>query len=251
MTTQSLTLRPNAGFWRAAWHYIAVVPFHAIRKWVALFLITTGTLYASAMFNMQHGVFPAEVAYPLAVGIEWTYLSVLAYATELRNGKWSGWMIVAGALTSGLYGVLYVLGHYAVIPAKPEDGQALLLALAHVGPLIALLLLYTLCKRDYTAEQREYADRQRAREETWRDEKLAIEIGRQRLDLERERLRLTRAQRRADTMTAPASAPTAARISRQQAAQLARRHNVSERTIWRWLRDGKLTAADIRTTEEV
>ncbi len=215
MTTAALTLKPEAKFWGRMNHYVLTIPFHAIRKWFALFLITTGTLYASAMFNMQHGVFPPEIAYPLAVGIEWTYLSGLAYATELRSGKWSGWMIVVGALTSGLYGVLYILGHYHVIPDKPDDTQALILALAHVAPLIFLLLLYTLCKRDFTAEQREYADRQRAREEQWRDEQLLVKIERERIDLEKERLALTQQQVRAKTYACPSCASP---LTQQQAA---------------------------------
>lgn len=210
-----LALKPNASFWAKAWHVIAVVPFYAIRKWLALFLITTGTLYASAMFNMQHGVFPAEVAFPLAVGIEWTYLSGLAYATELRKGRWSGWMIGAGALTSGLYGVLYIVGHYDVIPAHPTEGQAVALALAHVAPLIALLLLYTLCKRDYIAEQRERGDKEYERAEKWRDEKLAIEIERERLALERDRLTLTQQQVKAKTYACPSCGVP---LTQQQAA---------------------------------
>lgn len=224
MTT--LTLRNDAAWWERALHIAITVPFYAIRKWLALFLITTGTLYASAMFNMQHGVFPPEIAYPLAIGIEWTYLSGLAYATEMRSGRWSGWMIVAGALTSGLYGVLYILGHYGVIPAQPDPMTALTLALAHVLPLIALLLLYTLCKRDYTAEQRAYADRQREREEQWRDERLSLEIERERekaqieqererLALERERLALTTQQAKAKTYGCPSCG---ASLTQQQAA---------------------------------
>lgn len=210
-----LTLKPDTNLWGRLSHYALVVPFHAIRKWFALFLITTGTLYASAMFNMQHGVFPPEVAFPLAIGIEWTYLSGLAYATELRSGKWSGWMIVVGALTSGLYGVLYILGHYHVIPETPDDAQALALSLAHVAPLIFLLLLYTLCKRDFTAEQREEADRQRGRAEKWRDEKLSIEIERERIGLEKERLALSQKQVRAKTYSCPSCATP---LTQQQAA---------------------------------
>lgn len=253
MTTSSLTLHEGAGIWKSAWHTIVVVPFYAVRKWLALFLITSGTLYASAMFNMQHSVFPWWVAFPLAIGIEWTYLSGLAYATELRKSGWSNWMIGAGALTSGLYGVLYIVGHYEAIPARPTGAQALALAFAHVVPLIALLLLYTLCKRDFMAEQRQYTDRQRQREETWRDEQLEIEIEKQRLDLERKRLLLTRAQRRADNVSAPVSnvsSTDAATVSRHQVAQLAQKYRVSERTIWRWIRDSKLSAADINMTAE-
>jgi hypothetical protein len=215
MTVQALRLPNNATFWESFWHYSVGIPLQAIQRWFAIFLITTGTLYGSTMFNMQHGVFPVWVAVPLAVGTEWTYLSGLAYATEMRNGKWSGWMIVAGALTSGLYGVLYILGHYGVIPAQPDPAGALVLALAHVAPLIMLLLLYTLCKRDYTTEQREQADRQREREEHWRDEKLLIEIEKEKIALDRERLSLTQQQVKAKTYACPTCGVA---LTQQQAA---------------------------------
>ncbi len=185
MTTSTLTLRSDINNWYKAWYYIAIVPFYAIQKWFALFLITTGTLYASAMFNMQHEVFPPIVAYTLAVGIEWTYLSGLAYATELKNTNTkSTWMIAMGALTSGMFGVMYILGHYNVIPSSPDGWVAWTLAFLHVLPLIILLFLYTLCKRDYLNEQSEVVSRTRDREERWRDGKLLLEIEKEKIDLE-------------------------------------------------------------------
>ncbi len=207
MTTATLHLSPTASRAARLWHHGVVVPWHAVRQWFAVFLITSGTLYASAEFNMLHGVFPAWVAVPLAVGIEWTYLSGLAYATELRSNRWSTKMIAAGALTSGLYGVLYILGHYGIVPEHPEPDQAVMLALAHIAPLIAMLFLYTLCKRDFMVERRAdqdvviarqqtIADDDRARAERWRDEKLQIEIERDRLALDRERVRLDRVRTR-------------------------------------------------------
>lgn len=210
MTAQYLNINSHASKLEKAWHYIAVVPFYAIQKWFALFLITTGTLYASAMFNMQHGVFPPEVAYPLAVGIEWTYLSGLAYATELKNNnKWSTGMIIFGALTSGIFGILYIIGHYNVIPDHPDGWIAWILAMAHVLPLIALLLLYTLCKRDYRTEQieiekieldreLEYRNRQKEREEIWRDEMLKISLDKERLVIETERANMSLMSKKPD-----------------------------------------------------
>lgn len=197
MTTSTLSLKSSSNNWYKAWYYIAIVPFYAIQKWFALFLITTGTLYASAEFNMQHGVFPPVVAYTLAVGIEWTYLSGLAYATELKNtNSKSTWMIIMGAFTSGMFGVMYILGHYNVIPISPTGWVAWTLAFLHVLPLIILLFLYTLCKRDYLSEQNDITSKSRDREEKWRDEKLLLEIEREKIDLEikteTERIRLER-----------------------------------------------------------
>ena len=256
MTTATLQLNPTASRTARLWHHGVVVPWHAVRQWFAVFLITSGTLYASAEFNMLHGVFPAWVAVPLAVGIEWTYLSGLAYATELRSNRWSTKMIAAGALTSGLYGVLYILGHYGIVPEHPEPDQAVALALAHIAPLIAMLFLYTLCKRDFMVERRAdqdvaaarqqtIADDDRARAERWRDEKLQIEIERDRLALERERVRVTRAMRRVDSLTPGDTAVTRTGLTRQQVEAYAARHGISTRTVRRRLADHKLSPGDI------
>ena len=165
-------------------------------------------------------------------------------------------MIAAGALTSGLYGVLYILGHYGIVPEHPEPDQAVALALAHIAPLIAMLFLYTLCKRDFMVERRAdqdvaaarqqtIADDDRARAERWRDEKLQIEIERDRLALERERVRVTRAMRRVDSLTPGDTAVTRTGLTRQQVEAYAARHGISTRTVRRRLADHKLSPGDI------
>jgi hypothetical protein len=127
-------------------------------RWFPLFLLTTATTYGSAEFGQQHNLFPMLVAWCVAVGVEWTYLSGLAYADQTRSHKYVWPMIVVGALTSGLYGTLFVLGQYGVIPNQPDKQTALWLALAHVVPLIALLFCYTIVKRQYSKERQAQDD---------------------------------------------------------------------------------------------
>jgi Na+(H+)/acetate symporter ActP len=169
--------------------------WYSIVHWFAVFLITTGTLYGSAMFSMQHDIFPPVVAIPLAIGIEWTYLSGLAYATETQSDKWSIPMILVGALTSGLFGILYVLGMYHVIPTVPDAQTSFLLAMAHVIPLIILIVVYTFCKRHYLTElasaKKALDDRAKAIEDdtleynrTVRDAKLRLILAREELKLQ-------------------------------------------------------------------
>lgn len=128
--------------------------WYSVRQWFAVFLITTGTLYASVLFSMQHDIFPWFIATPIAVGITWTYLSGLAFATATTTkSMWSTPMILVGAITDGLFGILYILGKYNIIPEKPTDSTAVWLASAHIVPLILLLIIFTYCKRNYLAER--------------------------------------------------------------------------------------------------
>jgi hypothetical protein len=127
--------------------------WYTVKQWSNVALITTGVLWASVQFNTQHGVFPLFVAVPISVGVTWTYLSGLAFATAIVKGGWrSHLMISIGALTEALFGILYVASRYDLIPEKPNAELAFYLVLAHIIPLILLLVIYTYCKRAYLTE---------------------------------------------------------------------------------------------------
>lgn len=236
MTTAALQLNDDARWLARAWHHAVVIPARAVGQWAAVALITSGTLYGSVAFNMLHGVFPVWIAVPLGIGIEWTYLSGLAYATALRSNRWSSKMIVAGAITSGLYGVLYILGHYKVIPASPTPEQAIWLALAHIVPLIVLLFLYTLCKRDYLVEaraERETAaaaaqlalDAQAALKLEWQRQQLELETAQRQLEIEAGHVKLERARAKIGGGT-PAKTYQCPSCGKQLTAQ---QHSVNQR----------------------
>jgi len=127
--------------------------WYTTKQWFSVALITTAVLWASVQFNTQHGIFPLGVAIPVSVGVTWTYLSGLAFATAITRANWrSHLMIIVGALTEALFGTLYVAGKYQLIPEQPQDILALVLVLAHTIPLILLLVIFTYCKRAYLLE---------------------------------------------------------------------------------------------------
>lgn len=130
--------------------------WYTIKQWSSVALITTGVLWASVQFNTQHGIFPLFVAIPISVGVTWTYLSGLAFATAITKTNWrSNAMVIVGALTEALFSVIYVASVFDLIPEKPEGTLALTLVLAHTIPLILLLVIFTFCKRTYLLQMHE------------------------------------------------------------------------------------------------
>lgn len=179
----------------AVYNRVLAPLWYTIKQWFAVALLTTGTLYASVLFNTQHEIFPLWIALPIAIGIVWTYLSGLAFATAVESKtKTSTPMIWVGAITDGLFGILYVLGQYDVIPTKPDTQISLLLAIAHIVPLIILLVIYTYCKRDYLIEQsakrKAELDRQQKIEDEDREYDLRLRNAKLEVAVTREQIKL-------------------------------------------------------------
>jgi len=148
--------------------------------YIAQFIVTTGAAFMSAMFNTQHEVLPSFIAWPLAAGFEAIYLSGLIAADRTRKSGWIIAMIVAASLTSFIYGMLYVLGIYKVIPDQPTGRIAFGLALAHVLPMPVLSLcaarLYHASRAHVVAAERAIAEAEAKRVQ---DEKDAVARRRQ------------------------------------------------------------------------
>lgn len=158
--------------------------WYTVKQWSNVALITTGVLWASVQFNTQHGVFPLFIAIPVSVGVTWTYLSGLAFATAIVKGGWrSHLMISIGAITEALFGILYVASRYDLIPEKPNRELAFYLVLAHIIPLILLLVIYTYCKRAYLTEL--YATQQIERDLNTEENKRKQRIADDKEDYER------------------------------------------------------------------
>jgi len=147
------------------------------------------------------------------------------------------WAAVALITSGTLYGVLYILGHYKVIPALPTPEQAIWLALAHIVPLIVLLFLYTLCKRDYLVEaraERETAaaaaqvalDAQAALRLDWQRQQLEIETAQQQLEIEAGHVRLERARAKIAGSAAPVKSYQCPTCGKELTAQ---QHSVNQR----------------------
>ena len=201
MTTQALHLPAGASRWQQLRHEIGKVPWHGFKHNGNQALITFAACYAGAMFSMQHDVFPWWVAVPLAGGFEWTYLAGIALASDIRKGVWAVLISATAMITSAAFGMLYILGVYAVIPEHPEPWTAAGLAAAHILPITLMSFFYAMAHRAHRAQrladdakvqarQQTIDDEQRALTDEWRREKLAIEIERERLALERERAQL-------------------------------------------------------------
>lgn len=182
--------------WLARVSNVILAPlWYSVKQWFAIFLITNGTVYASVLFSMQHNIFPLWIAIPIAIGIVWTYLSGLAYATAVRaRSGWTNAMILSGAITDGLFGILYILGIYKVIPDQPDALMSVALAFAHIAPLIVLVIIFTYCKRNYLIEvavdRQAELDRQRAIEDDKLDYDRKIRDAKARLVIAREEIKL-------------------------------------------------------------
>ncbi|MBK9944186.1 MAG: hypothetical protein IPP13_21510 [Kouleothrix sp.] len=167
----------KVNFFTTARRVAIVEPMKAVLEHGNQALITGAAAYMSAMFSMQHDVLPAWVAVPLAVGFEWTYLRGLANADKAGRSRWAGALNWSAMVTSVVYGILFILGHYAVITAKPDGWTAFWLANAHVLPMSILSFCSANLRRVH--KQREF-ERERAKIED------AERAAREQADLERE-----------------------------------------------------------------
>lgn len=203
--------------------------------YLAQFLVTTAAAFMSAMFNTQHDVLPGIIAWPLALGFEVIYLSGLIAADRTVKSRWATGMIVAASLTSLIYGLLYVLGIYKVIPETPEGWAAFGLAFAHVLPMPILSLcaarLYhasraqavaiEVAAKDATARrEQEEEDAKVARARQWRDAEVARQLRNQEAE---DALRLENAREEAKLARWQAEQATKAQ-QRAAVAQVARRN---------------------------
>lgn len=117
------------------------------------FFVTSAAAFMSAAFSMQHDVLPIWIAVPLAIGFEWTYLRGLATADKTTKTPWAVALNWAAMLTSLVYGILYVLGHYHVIADTPGTTAAIWLAFAHVFPMALLSFCGANLRRNQKLEE--------------------------------------------------------------------------------------------------
>lgn len=117
------------------------------------FFVTSAAAFMSAAFSMQHDVLPIWIAVPLAIGFEWTYLRGLATADKTTKTPWAVALNWAAMLTSLIYGILYVLGHYGIIGEKPDTAAAIWLAFAHVFPMALLSFCGANLRRNQKLEE--------------------------------------------------------------------------------------------------
>lgn len=147
----TITIEQRQQIARAA-SFAFLEPLRAVWEHGSQACITAAAAYMVTMFSMQHEVLPIQVAIPLAIGFEWTYLRGLATADKTRSG-WGMALNIIAMLTSATYGILYILGVYEVIPKAPDQTAAFWLAVAHVAPMTMLSFCYANVRRAHKLEE--------------------------------------------------------------------------------------------------
>lgn len=170
--------------WKQRSAYFITEPFKAAFEHGNQALVTSASAFMAAMFSMQHEVLPWWIAVPLAVGFEWTYLRGLSTSDKTQADGWASALNWTAMLTSAVYGILYILGHYKVIPESPDSTTAFWLAVAHVAPMTVLSFCYAGVRRTHKQEQMVKTERadelERIRFARLQEQKDVLEIERMR-----------------------------------------------------------------------
>ena len=128
----------------AFWQTVIAGPLYAAWDILPQFLVTSGSVYMVAQFGTTHNILPRAVAWPMAIGFEWTWLRGVATAGKMRKSKESdlyiGLVTWTALITVVVYGVLYILGleSVGVIPKRLGAWWGVPLALAKVIPIAVM-----------------------------------------------------------------------------------------------------------------
>jgi hypothetical protein len=166
-------------------------------------LITSASVSMTAQFASSHNILWGPIAWAMAIGFEWAWLRGLAQAGETRS-VWVNRMVKAGASSVVVYGVLWCLIRYEVIPDQPGPEWGIALALAHVLPIAYMAY----CSANI---HREIEQQRAARIERLQDERDALELERlrkeQELELWHRAQQIKAALRRGASHARPAAPP--------------------------------------------
>lgn len=152
-------------------------------------MVTSASVAMNAGFAQSHGILPWEVAVVQAIGFEWTYLRGLASAGKTRS-PWVDRLNYGAFVSVMLFGVMYCLVAYHVIPEAPIGILAFFLACVHVLPVAFVGLCAAMIHRSIAAAEQSAQDRaaavERERAERLQSERdaIALETERKRRDLE-------------------------------------------------------------------
>lgn len=202
-------------FWRRSANFVLVEPLRVAWQLAPQTMVTSASVAMNAGFAQSHGILPVEVAVIQAIGFEWTYLRGLASAGKTRS-PWVDRLNYGAFVSVVLFGVMYCLVAYKVIPEAPSGLLAFFLACVHVLPVAFVGLCAAMIHRSIAAhekaEQDKAAERERERAERLRAERDAmdLEAERKRRDLElwAEGVRLKQELRGSGRATkAPSAAP--------------------------------------------
>lgn len=176
--TTSMTVK---SFWLRAFDFTIKAPSKAAREFGAQCLITSASIAMNAGFAQSHGILDPWFAWAQAIGFEWTYLRGLASAGKTRS-KWVDYMNMIAFVSVILYGVMFCLVQYHVIPDQPDKVLAVFLSLVHVVPIGMTGFCAAMIHRAVKLEDAAKEDVAMSKE----DERLArIQAARDELEIER------------------------------------------------------------------
>jgi hypothetical protein len=125
-------------------------------------LISVASVALMAQFAASGGILHPAVGLVLAIGVEWAYLRGLASDAKAATvwGEWLNWSAFGIVV---LWGGLWCLKAFGVIPERPVGALAYVMAAAHVVPIAWLSLCSAMTHRA-SAQLAEQQEREREAE---------------------------------------------------------------------------------------
>lgn len=170
------------------WDVVLREPMDLIAAQPHQALISTASVALMGSFAASGKILDPFVAYVLAIGVEWAYLRGLASDAKATT-TWGAWLNWSAFAIVVLWGGLWCLKAFGVIPEQPAGALAFFLAAAHVVPIAWLSLCSAMTHRASAqlAEQRAQEDRKRAQALAEREREAQNAL---RLEIERDQAKL-------------------------------------------------------------
>jgi hypothetical protein len=183
-------------FIRSVWNEL----FDLLEAIPYLLLITSASVFF--LWNFGRTVLNDEIAFALAVGVEWAYIRGVINS---HVGVWGLTLTISAFLTSVLWGVLYVAIENGILLdkvvertiadglEKPFPVQQMWISIAHVVPIAWLSICSGLMHREIAMAEKTIRDALEA--EAKAEEKLRLAEEKERLKAEQQRVEAIQAEK--------------------------------------------------------
>lgn len=140
-----------------------VEPLSLVKSQPYQVMISTTSVVIMASFAGHSGLVPWYIGYVLAVGIEWAWLRGIAYDSQAPS-RWGIALSWVAVIIIVLWGGLWSLIVYKVIPDPPGTYWGIGLAIAHIVPIAVLSLCSAMAHRTaHIARHQQQSEADRAR----------------------------------------------------------------------------------------
>ncbi|HEU5013933.1 MAG TPA: hypothetical protein VFT66_15540 [Roseiflexaceae bacterium] len=131
---------------RSLWDVFIREPVDLIKDQPHQVLLSAGSVAIMAAFASSAKIVDPLVGYCIAGGVEWAYLRGIASDARARS-KWGTLLSWSAFFIVVLWGVLWVLKMYSIIPEQPTPLEGVGIGLAHIVPVAWLSLCSAMCHR--------------------------------------------------------------------------------------------------------